>query len=48
MYIGNTGQRGLHHLAWEILDNSIDEHLAEFCDKICVTINKDSFYNYSR
>ena len=41
MYIGSTGQRGLHHLVWEILDNSIDEHLAGFCDKICVTINKD-------
>jgi DNA gyrase subunit B len=42
MYIGNTGSRGLHHLIWEILDNSIDEHLAGICDKITITLNEDN------
>lgn len=41
MYIGSTGSRGLHHLIWEILDNSIDEHLAGFCNKIHITVQKD-------
>ena len=41
MYIGSTGKRGLHHLIWEILDNSIDEHLAGFCSKIDITKHKD-------
>lgn len=41
MYIGSTGLRGLHHLIWEILDNSIDEHLAGFCDTIDITLQKD-------
>ncbi|MCD7824820.1 MAG: DNA gyrase subunit B [Clostridiaceae bacterium] len=41
MYIGSTGSRGLHHLIWEILDNSIDEHLAGFCDEISITVQKD-------
>lgn len=41
MYIGSTGKRGLHHLIWEILDNSIDEHLAGFCSKIDITLQKD-------
>lgn len=41
MYIGSTGPRGLHHLVWEILDNSIDEQLAGFCDEIHITMQKD-------
>lgn len=41
MYIGSTGSRGLHHLIWEILDNGIDEHLAGFCSKIDITLQKD-------
>lgn len=41
MYIGDTGDRGYHHLAYEILDNSVDEALAGFCTKIILTINND-------
>ena len=41
MYIGSTSETGLHHLAWEIIDNSIDEALAGFADEITITINKD-------
>lgn len=41
MYIGSTGKQGLHHLIWEILDNSIDEHLAGFCSQINITLQKD-------
>ncbi|MDP4126124.1 MAG: DNA gyrase subunit B [Bacillota bacterium] len=41
MYIGSTGSRGLHHLAYEIIDNAIDEAGAGFCDRIAVTINCD-------
>ena len=41
MYVGDTGFRGLHHLIWEVVDNSIDESLAGFCSEIKVSINKD-------
>ncbi|NLC54871.1 MAG: DNA topoisomerase (ATP-hydrolyzing) subunit B [Erysipelothrix sp.] len=41
MYIGSTSETGLHHLAWEIIDNSIDEALAGYADEISITINKD-------
>ena len=41
MYIGDVGNKCLHHLIWEVVDNSIDEALAGYCDTIIVSINQD-------
>lgn len=41
MYIGSTGERGLHHLIWEIVDNAVDEALAGYCDRIVITLQGD-------
>ncbi|GIP59209.1 DNA topoisomerase IV subunit B [Paenibacillus woosongensis] len=41
MYIGSTSSSGLHHLVWEIVDNAVDEHLAKYCSKIDISLNKD-------
>ena len=47
MYIGSTGERGLHHLVYEIVDNSIDEALAGYCDKIQVELLDDGIVRVS-
>ncbi|MGA7851753.1 MAG: DNA topoisomerase (ATP-hydrolyzing) subunit B [Candidatus Acidiferrales bacterium] len=41
MYIGSTGEMGLHHLVWEVVDNSVDEAMAGFCDEINVSVHED-------
>ena len=46
MYIGSVSRKGLNHLVYEIVDNSVDEHLAGACDTIWVTLVRKVRYNY--
>jgi DNA gyrase subunit B len=48
MYIGSTGSQGLHHLIWEVVDNSIDEAMAGHCDRIDITIGEDKTGSWCR
>ena len=41
MYIGSTDERGLHHLIYEVVDNSVDEAMAGFCDSVTITLKED-------
>ena len=41
MYIGSTSKAGLHHLVWELVDNSVDEAMGGYCDEIEISLNKD-------
>ena len=47
MYVGSTDDKGLHHLVWEVIDNSIDEHMAGYCDKVSTRIRKDNSIDIS-
>ena len=42
MYIGSTGEQGLHHLVWEVVDNSVDEAMAGYCDEVNVVVHEDN------
>ena len=48
MYIGGTGIEGLHHLVWEVVDNSIDEAMAGFCNEITVILEKNNLWTNSK
>ncbi|MCG3255771.1 MAG: DNA topoisomerase IV subunit B, partial [Candidatus Heimdallarchaeota archaeon] len=41
MYIGTTGEEGLHHLVWEVVDNSVDEYMAGYCKNIQIVLHRE-------